>query len=346
MDSNLRECAMFDPAVFTFLPRDDWARIRGDLQKLAPSALKDVEEAAFMVNLEDDYNDSNGEYYAHSSHGCGRVWMDKSASFTSFKSGKILTTFEHSSFDGIAMTFGKNFTAIEEFYAQKVNGFSWFDKKGLNTVEQGVYNTGCFREPMKIDFGDLSSLKDSFDMANTHLKENACNIRIGHVFAENADRRIAKKVKISPDALIQIALQVAVYRMHKKFMMTYQPATLQHFAYGRTENIRPLTMKKKMFVEALDDEKLSVAEKFKLLKQASDEHAEITKAAMSMQGVDRHLFALYVIMKGQGLTSDFMEYVVNKGMEAPLCTSCLPAKILDKLKVVSKYDQVGCFSSH
>ena len=341
MDSNLRECAMYDPAIFTLLPRDDWATVRLDLQKLAPSALKDVEQAAFMLNLEDDYNDSNGEYYAHSSHGCGRIWMDKSASFTSFKSGKILTTFEHSSFDGIAMAFGKNFTAIEEFYAQKVNGFSWFDKKGLNTTEHAVYNTGSFREPTKIDFGDLSSLQEQFDAANVHLKENAFNIRVGHVFAENADRRIAKKVKISPDALIQLSLQVAVYRLHNKFMMTYQPATLQHFTYGRTENIRPLTMKKKKFVECLGNENLSLNEKFQLLKQASDEHAEITKAAMSMQGIDRHLFALYVIMRGQGLTSEFMEYVVNKGMEAPLCTSCLPAKILDQLKVVSKYDQVS-----
>ena len=73
MDSNLRECAMYDPAVFTLLPRDDWAKVRLDLQKLAPSALKDVEQAAFMLNLENDYNDSNGEYYAHSSHGCGRI---------------------------------------------------------------------------------------------------------------------------------------------------------------------------------------------------------------------------------------------------------------------------------
>ena len=308
--------------------------------KIAPEALRSVEDAAFLVNLEDDYNDSNGEYYLYATHGHGRVWFDKSLCFTTFKSGRILTIFEHTAYDGLTMIMGKDYAVVEEFFPVQMNGFSWFDKKGLNTIENGVYNAGDFREPSRIEFGDLSPLDDDFAKANESLQTDGLNIRVGHMLTDNVDRKLAKKVKISPDGLVQTAIQAATLKLHKRLFLTYQPATLQHFSYGRTENVRPLTMAKKRFAECLYNENITNDEKFELLKLSCDEHSDLTKAAMAMKGVDRHLFALYIIMRGRGLQSQFLDFVVNKGMEAPMCTSVIPPKVLDKLKNVSKFDQV------
>ena len=76
---------------------------------------------------------------------------------------------------------------------------------------------------------------------------------------------------------------------------------------------------------------------------AAEEHSELIKSAMGMKGIDRHLFALYVIMRGRGMDSEFLDYVVNDGMAAPMCTSCVPPKVSDKLKILSKYDEVNNF---
>ena len=340
IDSNLRGSNQRNPAIFTCLPRVQWADIRTRLNKISPQALEDVEKAGFLVNLEDECSDSNGDYYLYGNHGHGRVWLDKSLSFTTFKSGRIITMFEHSCFDGLVMSLGKNFAVIEEFFAHEINGFSWFDKKGLNTIENGVYNAGGFREPAMIDFGDLSSLDGDFDKARQFLANDALDVQVGHMLADNVDRKLAKKVKLSPEGLIQCAIQATTYKMHKRVFLTYQPATLQHFSYGRTENIRPLTMNKKLFAEALYDESLTDSEKFNRLKLAIDEHSELIKSAMAMRGIDRHLFGLYVVMRGQGLESEFLDFVVNEGMQAPMCTSCVPPKVSDKLKSLSKFDEV------
>ena len=247
IDSNLRGSKQRNPALFTTLPREEWSQIRERLIKISPEALQAVEDGAFMVNLEDEMSDANGDYYLYGNHGHGKVWLDKSLSFTTFKSGRVITMFEHSCFDGLVMSLGKNFAVIEEFFAHEINGFSWFDKKGLNTIENGVYNAGGFREPEVIDFGDLSLLDDDFQRA-ADFQTEAQDIEVGHMLADNVDRKLAKKVRLSPEGVVQCAIQAATFKLHQKVMLTYQPATLQHFAYGRTENIRPLTMGKKRLV--------------------------------------------------------------------------------------------------
>ena len=43
---------------------------------------------------------------------------------------------------------------------------------------------------------------------------------------------------MSPDAFIQIALQVAFYRIYSRVTSTYESASLRRFRDGRVDNIR------------------------------------------------------------------------------------------------------------
>ena len=45
-------------------------------------------------------------------------------------------------------------------------------------------------------------------------------------------------MRVSPDGLIQFALQMAYYNMTKTFPLTYEAAVTTLFKYGRTETIR------------------------------------------------------------------------------------------------------------
>lgn len=50
-------------------------------------------------------------------------------------------------------------------------------------------------------------------------------------------------------------------------------------------------------------------ERLKLLKQAADKHQNMYRLAMTGQGIDRHLFCLYVVSKYLGEDSAFLKEV-------------------------------------
>ena len=75
------------------------------------------------------------------------------------------------------------------------------------------------------------------------------------------------------------------------------------YLQGRTETVRTLTIEAKDFVRAFVDETVSPEEKYKLLLKAAELHAKMYKDCMNGKGIDRHLFALYVVCRGQGYVS-------------------------------------------
>lgn len=50
-------------------------------------------------------------------------------------------------------------------------------------------------------------------------------------------------------------------------------------------------------------------ERLKLLKQAAEKHQNMYRLAMTGQGIDRHLFCLYVVSKYLGEDSAFLKEV-------------------------------------
>ena len=75
------------------------------------------------------------------------------------------------------------------------------------------------------------------------------------------------------------------------------------YLQGRTETVRSNTIEAKEFVLAFVDPAVPVDKKYKLLLKAAEVHAKKYKDCMNGKGIDRHLFALYVVCKGQGYVS-------------------------------------------
>lgn len=65
--------------------------------------------------------------------------------------------------------------------------------------------------------------------------------------------------KVSPDAFIQQALQLAWYKDQGYASATYETAGTRAFKHGRTDVIRTLTAESREFVKAMLDEKLDVS---------------------------------------------------------------------------------------
>lgn len=67
-------------------------------------------------------------------------------------------------------------------------------------------------------------------------------------------KEFIKAQRISPDAFIQLALQLTYYKVHRRLVSTYESAGLRQYKYGRVDNIRAATMEALSWSKAMCDE--------------------------------------------------------------------------------------------
>lgn len=78
-----------------------------------------------------------------------------------------------------------------------------------------------------------------------------------------------KQCSISPDAYIQMALQLAYYRDAGKFSLTYEASMTRLFREGRTETVRPCTIESAAWVKSMEDKNTTVNLKQMIMKHIS-----------------------------------------------------------------------------
>jgi carnitine O-palmitoyltransferase 1 len=121
-----------------------------------------------------------------------------------------------------------------------------------------------------------------------------------------------KTCKLSPDAFIQMALQLAYYRDFGKFSLTYEASMTRLFREGRTETVRSCTIESSNWVLAMEDPTKTTEERMKLLQKACTKHQQMYLEAMTGQGIDRHLFCLYIVSKYLEIESPFLNEVISE----------------------------------
>ncbi|XP_015706785.1 carnitine O-palmitoyltransferase 1, liver isoform-like [Coturnix japonica] len=123
---------------------------------------------------------------------------------------------------------------------------------------------------------------------------------------------LMKRCRISPDAFIQIALQLAHHRDKGRFCLTYEASMTRLFRDGRTETVRSCTSQSTAFVRSMSDPHCSRSERRRLLVLAAEQHQLLYRLAMTGAGIDRHLFCLYVASRIMGVQSPFLQQVLSE----------------------------------
>jgi len=93
---------------------------------------------------------------------------------------------------------------------------------------------------------------------------------------------------LSPDAAVQLAFQLAYFRLYGRMGPTYESAQMRRFFAGRTETIRSCTLEARAMCQAWREGPGSASS----LRAAAAKQSEVTKAAAAGRGIDRHLYAL------------------------------------------------------
>lgn len=108
-----------------------------------------------------------------------------------------------------------------------------------------------------------------------------------------------KKAGFSPDAYVQMAIQLATYRLWGKQAGTYEATQTRTFLHGRTETTRAVSPASAAFCEIMglvplrDEHIESIRQKkMALLHDAVSAHVKFMGHASKGEGVDRHLMGL------------------------------------------------------
>jgi carnitine O-acetyltransferase len=112
-----------------------------------------------------------------------------------------------------------------------------------------------------------------------------------------------KQAGYSPDAFVQVAMQLATYRLFGEQVGTYEATQVRPFCHGRTETTRSVSTASEAFVKKMgmrpkmdEDDPDHRKEKVALLQEAAKTHVEYTRIAALAQGVDRHFFGLALLV--------------------------------------------------
>ncbi|RPD60077.1 acyltransferase ChoActase/COT/CPT, partial [Lentinus tigrinus ALCF2SS1-6] len=138
---------------------------------------------------------------------------------------------------------------------------------------------------------------------------------------------IKNEARLSPDAYIQMALQLAWYRTRGEFTATYETALTRLFKHGRTETIRTLSADSRAWVLAMADPQCSNVKRLELLRRALQTHTALTRQAATGRGIDRHLLGLRLMIRADAGESHalFEDELFTRSQSWKLSTSGLSA---------------------
>nr|XP_046230900.1 carnitine O-acetyltransferase [Scatophagus argus] len=182
--------------------------------------------------------------------------------------------------------------------------------------------------PKKLQFNITPEIKKDIEEAKNSMNRLAQDLDMRVVVFGHFGKNVPKAHNMSPDAFIQIALQLAYYRIYQRCCATYESASLRMFRLGRTDTIRSASSASAAFVKAFDEPSKQNTEKVDLMVKAVKAHRSYTNMAVSGQAIDRHLLGLKMVATEEKLSLPdiFTDGAYAKALHYQLSTSQVPSK--------------------
>ncbi|NXX39603.1 CPT1B palmitoyltransferase, partial [Tricholaema leucomelas] len=326
-------------AALTAGDRVPWAEARARFfsQGKNKVALDAIERAAFFLTLdEEEHGYVEGregcmDAYAKSLlHGqCYDRWFDKSFTLVVYKNGKLGANAEHSWADA------------------PIIGHLWEFMLATDKFQMGYTEEGNCKGQPNTALAPPQRLQ--WDLPEECRAAIEGSLRVARALAQDVDfncfqfsafgKGLIKRCRTSPDAFIQIALQLAHFRDKGCFCLTYEASMTRLFREGRTETVRSCTAEATAFVRSMGDPRRSRSERQKLFQLAATKHQQLYRLAMTGAGIDRHLFCLYVVSRYLGVHSPFLDQVLSEPWR--LSTSQTPQQQLKMFDLAEHPDHVS-----
>merc|ERR1712150_267667 len=261
---------------------------------MGETELEQLESGALLLCLDDETPQSKRQcaellWHGGLSSGYNR-WFDKSCQVIVSNNGKAGILGEHSMMDGMPMvSFGNHITSTKYEHAQeRSTGDAINSSTGVSRIFKNVaLDANGSNVPAMV----VKAQKDHAKLVEDHDLQVQSYHGYGSTFI--------KKSKFSPDAFVQMAIQLAGYRLFGEQVGTYEATQVRPFLHGRTETTRSVTEDSAAFVKKMGlhpkfDEHIASErkEKLELLRAAVHAHVTYISNASQAMGVDRLFLGL------------------------------------------------------
>ncbi|ORY88754.1 acyltransferase ChoActase/COT/CPT [Leucosporidium creatinivorum] len=309
--------------------RDAWTDAREHLLALDPqnrANITTIEDSLFVLSL-DAHTIKSAEYKssspktqtpdldahivsASSSAGTGRNrWWDKGIAVAVETNGRASMIGEHSPCDALIPSIVADYVLAEGVAAE-------------GQSMRGKGETALERLEWKLDAKAEENIEKAVATVAAIAKDSDGKMLW---FDEYGVEWIKKIGKQSPDAYLQMALQLAYHKTHNIPVATYETASTRLFLHGRTEVIRTLSEDSWRWVRAMRDGEKDHTKLYDLLTIATKAHNTYTRDASTGRGSDRHFMGLKLMMREGESHALFEDPLFQQSQDWILSTSGLSA---------------------
>ncbi|KAM7393450.1 hypothetical protein PAMA_008209 [Pampus argenteus] len=224
-------------------------------------------------------------------------WFDKSMQLIVAEDGICGGNASHATADG---------TVLMSFFDHIVN---YINRKKQEMPQSFI---GPLPIPRKLHFNitpelkrDIEEAKQSMDIDFSHLHHHrlAQDVDLKVLVFDHFGKNVLKAHKISPDAFVQMAIQLAYYRLHQRCPAAVEPVSLRMFKHGRTGTVCATTSASTAFVKAFDDPGKQSMKSIKLSLAPESNKAHRSRDCQSQKSVASNRILVWGLgRKDVGLT--------------------------------------------
>ncbi|KAG0255310.1 Carnitine O-acetyltransferase mitochondrial [Mortierella polycephala] len=250
-----------------------------------------IESSMFVLCLDSTSPSTSEEFSRACWHGDGASrWFDKCFQIIVFANGRAGMNGEHSKMDATPTSRLCRYL-IDEAQARTLPDF-----RNLNAED--LYEcASVLDKPQPLNFVTSPALDKAVANAFAYFNATVDAHEMVPTEFKGYGKGLIKSFKMSPDAYVQMALQLAYYRKHGELVPTYESAATRKYRHGRTETARSCSNQSKAFCEAMDNPDVGFKARAAACRAAVARHAQYTAWAVDGQAVDRHLLGLRLIRK-------------------------------------------------
>ncbi|KAJ2579257.1 Carnitine O-acetyltransferase mitochondrial, partial [Coemansia sp. RSA 1836] len=316
--------------VLTAALRDDWFAARECLLEVSPANaanLRLIESAAFLVSLESSAPSTHEEFSqaCYCSDGTNR-YFDKNFQILVFANGRYGFNGEHSLTDAttdmrLCNALVSDVEAISSDLASVL---------GQNLSELASAAEDYSAEELAFEYS--GELDEHIQKAVAFFDATVQGHELSTLVFDSFGKEQIKKMKVSPDAFVQMAMQLAYYRKYRHVPPTYESASTKSYSRGRTETSRSVSQHSLEWCQMMVDhpETTGLHSKSEVLKQAIVQQSQFTALCAKGAGIDRHLLGLqYALLSGEPVPEIFTDPVFVGSRHWKLSTSQISDPILE-----------------
>lgn len=282
------------PSMLSALPRDQWARRRTELLKDDQNAqtLAILEKSLFILCL--DTGTAAGSMSGLTANlrdgNSHNRFYDKSMQIVVMENGKAGLCFERGAVDGsVALGFAARLQS--ESVAFSVHSATNMQRPALIRTRTAAWALN-------------GSLKHHMRAAKHFIAEGRSQRSIETWTTPRLGLRQMKAFEIGPDAVVQLAIQVAAQAVFGAMPTIFEPVQTRHFAGGRMDFIVPITKESIAAVRALQNTDANPYYVAAHMRRAAKAHRHRVLRAKSGRGLAAHLLALHAVQTEDTSSAD------------------------------------------